>query len=506
MKKFIIFLFFIALNFNNNLLIAHSQYTHQYIVREAYKLLKKQLGQDIPILVDYLGYDEGQTTDWTRDAFDSPYVVAGAWDEDVHDIVWNYDKRVDWVFKSILGDFLSRVFFASISHFYCPDKIVATKNNFLVFELAPWPIPSIWINDRNNAMTKALSYAYGTKGAYDPYTSGITKSYGWQFNFYAGLEDCYHIRYDGIVNLYQSSWYVINKYDIGGNEYPENNYYLSFYEATRKYFSFNILGRLCHLLGDMSVPAHVHVDEHSYGDYYEDKMNIHDNNNFVTVWSSENVFEEKGGYINPYCEENYDPIFYLFWTTAQLADHFASRRNSGDDVFNDNRRSHRAGDGYINHSLDEIKPIIFDDIHSTHPGPTISSNHDYNHSDDDLAAIRDATFPYVIRATAGLMYWFAVEAGLIGNNGCPFDILNVQDQTLSGHNYTFEASDKVNVGNSVTNTIPSGDVIISSTAKNVVFKAVNEIKFSDGFSVENGADMHAYIGPCSNCTSNGTGN
>ena len=32
---------------------------------------------------------------------------------------------------------------------------------------------------------------------------------------------------------------------------------------------------------------------------------------------------------------------------------------------------------------------------------------------DDLTIIRDKTLPYAIRATAGLLYWFSVSAGLI---------------------------------------------------------------------------------------------
>ncbi|KAF0149749.1 MAG: hypothetical protein FD143_2697 [Ignavibacteria bacterium] len=65
-----------------NLLLAHERLVHQYIVREAYKLLKFYVGQDIYKMKDHIGYNEIGTGPFTPGGL----VVIGAHREDEEDL------------------------------------------------------------------------------------------------------------------------------------------------------------------------------------------------------------------------------------------------------------------------------------------------------------------------------------------------------------------------------------------------------------------------------------
>ena len=66
----------------------YKQSMHQYITAEAYKLLKNQLGYDIPVMVDKIG---GTSTWYIGDRnWQRRYIATGAWREDVDDIVFGY--------------------------------------------------------------------------------------------------------------------------------------------------------------------------------------------------------------------------------------------------------------------------------------------------------------------------------------------------------------------------------------------------------------------------------
>lgn len=56
MKKFSSIIFFLTLNVS--LIFAHGQGAHQHMVREAYKLLKNYIGQDIREMKDHVGYNQ----------------------------------------------------------------------------------------------------------------------------------------------------------------------------------------------------------------------------------------------------------------------------------------------------------------------------------------------------------------------------------------------------------------------------------------------------------------
>ena len=56
MKKNILLILFSILSYSS--ILAHYEGVHQHMVREAYKLLKYYVGQDIREMKDHVGYNE----------------------------------------------------------------------------------------------------------------------------------------------------------------------------------------------------------------------------------------------------------------------------------------------------------------------------------------------------------------------------------------------------------------------------------------------------------------
>ncbi len=82
MKKIIFVLFFLL--FGRTQTFAHKQHVHQYIVHEAYNLLKLQVGE-IPTMASHISTDEGGG----GGTWASGLITAGAWNEDEEDVVYH---------------------------------------------------------------------------------------------------------------------------------------------------------------------------------------------------------------------------------------------------------------------------------------------------------------------------------------------------------------------------------------------------------------------------------
>ncbi|HLP82102.1 MAG TPA: hypothetical protein VK141_08990, partial [Nitrosomonas sp.] len=196
-------------------------------------------------------------------------------------------------------------------------------------------------------------------------------------------------RYSNLTNFYKTGQiFLIERVEENGATIPYNSN-ISVSENFKKKIVFNILGRMCHLLFDMSVPAHVHSNEHAdYVEVFEDLMKVEGSYPALAkYWNANNVYTDKGGFINPYVN-NDDPLHYLMYTTNQIADHFASHDVDGNNLM---------------YPFDILTQII-----PTAGLPTTYAGYRAN----GVQNIRDVTVPYAIRATAGLFYWFAIESGL----------------------------------------------------------------------------------------------
>ena len=478
-------------------LYAHKEPTHQYIIKEAYALLVHHLGKSIPEFdIHILGNDglctEGEFDKVSDFRWQYSTVPGGAWSEDIQDPI-RFMHEKDILFGFGKGSL------TSINHFWDPDSRNPQYNETFRLALNHNPWPHSWLDFSICSMAQNLDFfvdtdlmAYKKAMIYlgiKEYKPKITE---YAFFTFKGQS----IRSPVYFGYSLSDWY--HNYFQYGDTVLQNR---------KKDIIYQYIGRVCHLLGDMSIPAHVHCDEHGlWHDPYEDAMNykewdgnkmspcIDEDKNIsaakqrVEFWNAEKVFSEKGSIVNPWCyPEDQNPYWLLFYTTAQIADHFASNRTNGDDNYQ---------------NIGEIDEILSAERNAMQKGPVESFFYPgnpeasgYAHREEDLSAIRDITFPYVIRATAGLLYVFATEFGLINKQAekCP-RVLTLKDAILQAPTYLFTASDTIFAGNEMK------PLIISKKSQLVELRAQKTIRLNPGFIAEKGSNVHAYIGECSSCT------
>ncbi len=159
--------------------------------------------------------------------------------------------------------------------------------------------------------------------------------------------------------------------------------------------AYEYFGHVCHLLQDMTVPAHAHEDWHdpffTGDDCYEDWMkNNHDR------WNYSDAIDA-GGFVHiPDLPGEDDPLYYLMYAANQYGDYYASDDRNGDTT---DRH------GWMNYDDDwPEKPtksyhLIDNDIFDNDAGGHLSN----------IAggkADKGGCFVYAIRATASLYRFF----------------------------------------------------------------------------------------------------
>ena len=474
-------------------LLAHKEPTHQYIIREAYHVLKKHLGASIPEFERHIfGKDgqgrEGQFHDRISDPWSYSTMCGGAWSEDQHDPI-RFMHEYEYLFNKGM--------FTSINHFWDPDQSAHGFNNTFALHLPwnPWPTGIFETN------ICALARTYASDIEHDLMAYRKAMIYLSSSTYQPSLEETYVINMSGKEfpgpGLYGHT--IVDWYH-GRFSYDDDQM-----EKHKKDIIYSILGRIAHLLGDMSIPAHVKCDEHGlWHDPYEDAMNyvewsgnkespcIDMHNTIpasvsrVEYWNHERIFNQKGSIVLPSCSIFQDnPYWTLFYSTAQLADYFASNRFNGDD-------------DYI--PIGEL-PSILNAAKEQGIGPRITNFVDghpdlsgYARNEESINAIRDLTFPYVIRATAGLLYQVAKEFQLLDEEAslCPKK-LALKSAILEGPNYLFEANNTISIGDGAS------PFIITKHNHKTVIRAGSMIRLNGGFHAKAESSVHALIGPCADC-------
>ncbi len=102
------------------------------------------------------------------------------------------------------------------------------------------------------------------------------------------------------------------------------------YHKGNKDVAYEYLGHVVHLIGDMSVPAHVHFDSHVYPDTFDDQyMNMGvscdppvDPGNECLTQDEKNGLIAAGPVVIP--DGPYLPLYWLMYTTAQIGGIYAS--------------------------------------------------------------------------------------------------------------------------------------------------------------------------------------
>ena len=216
-------------------------------------------------------------------------------------------------------------------------------------------------------------------------------------------EDPLYLSYTNLWDLYNNG-----NCRIGWLTSPSSTVY-TLTADQRNAYVWEILGRVCHLLTDMSVPAHVHKDIHAKNQINTEYvlllgnifLIIHDADSYEQwiahagsgqdgdltniYWTADMILENfNPPYIIPPDQQDQQyPLPYLMSEMRSRAAAFASDDYDGTGNDEPNEKT----DFPIRH--DET----LDPTNQTQVGM--------------LTTIRDATVPYCIRAVAGLLYWFA---------------------------------------------------------------------------------------------------
>lgn len=194
-----------------------------------------------------------------------------------------------------------------------------------------------------------------------------------------------------------------------------NQYFASYIQTGNHadlMITYHYLGHVCHMLGDMGVPAHVHIDYHPNDplddDCYEDWFAAHDfpndpalclnwdHEDAVNKWSDLRVWTDDAMQIRNYLGNDcWQPwqlqasFYYLAYTTNQIADYFAS-------------------DSYDGDTDDRLGLVTFGGFPSA---PTVSDDLDDNDDDPDndahghLSTIANYCYTRSMSATAA---WYRV--------------------------------------------------------------------------------------------------
>jgi hypothetical protein len=167
------------------------------------------------------------------------------------------------------------------------------------------------------------------------------------------------------------------------------------YRSGDKLAAYEYLGHVSHLLADQSVPAHVHEDMHyPDDDCYEDWMTL---SNAKLSDDEKADLLSKGPVVIP-DNSAWGPLYYLFYTTNQVADFFASDSDGYDGDRVDNYGGWMSGI-YTELGMDPItKPLTPADLTDNDDGD--------NNDDGDLGVIRQYSYLYSIRSVAALYQLF----------------------------------------------------------------------------------------------------
>ncbi|GAA3941520.1 T9SS type A sorting domain-containing protein [Hymenobacter algoricola] len=389
MKKLLLALL-VALGATNPL-YAHKEWVHQHMVKEAYKFLENSVGP-IPLFRNSVNFHgSGDNSNPFNPSY--PQIAIGAWREDMEDIVYHYD----------LGQ---GGFTPSITHFWKADY----GDNY---ESAPLNIG--YTSKAPNAWEKARVYLFSQdhNGAHD-----IT------IPFYNGYSyKNYLITYTSLPEFYKGNYFLEATTDLDGSNRVHYYHQPRFDPTFSKPVALNILGRVAHLLGDMSVPAHAHSHLHpcplSLPDFYENNMgNVYWSNNSrssceddpggtyrAEQWTAATAAQTGGLIDQIYCEgADMAKMRYLFYTTNQLADFFPSGVTTS-QKFDPrgpvpNNQSYESG----NRNLWNGTNAYLNARYAALGSPPSDINHQ---------VIANETFNYSIRAVATLFQWFAFNAGII---------------------------------------------------------------------------------------------
>jgi len=390
MKKYIIVLLFVV---SFSVIKAHETWVHWYITARAFELLElyyEKHGGDKNLLNEIRGkiyFYNGYATPRYNEIVDrgKPFMslyplMTGVMAEDYEDVVYEYDRFDDSGIMQVL------------SHFWRPDSGVGSYNTFSLYPYGSYP----------NSLMKANDILFG--GNFFIRHQIVYKG-----------RDIYGILVDkeSIIELYKG------KYKIKGYYYDSSGIYRFMSDSTflfedvglnSKDVAYKLLGHVLHLLEDMSVPAHVRIIEHPCIMGLQDDYELwvggiscggSEPEEFKAkeILSNNNVNIDIGRMLWDFNYNNdIEFIYNVFYTIAEISDFFPA--GSSNMFFN----TIKQGNDYLPAGANEYINDVY------------KKNELYNIKKFDnsiLTQIAINTLPYVVAATASVIYWFGIRTNQV---------------------------------------------------------------------------------------------
>jgi len=378
----------------------HQQEMHQHITREAFRLLEKSFPDNfngLDEMANYLGMGDNENLidPVLYHSIGALKIVAGAWFADEYDIVYHYGSFLvpdynnvpPWLEELIFSNDYNTAAHTTVSHFWNADQ-GENSHTYLDDTIVYGELSYDWeLEISRNAMKKMRKYVNGEYNCrwfyadeinWGEYGSCLANDFNIPvlFDLYHGTEPLAAVSclIDG-----ETSWEQVSS--------PV----LDFPDEIRKGIVYNLLGRMCHLLQDMSVPAHAHNTSHAgiygmYSDFLEsNEMEYHTS---FQNWNADQVSIQYGDLLNPY--QHSDPLYYLMYFLNQIADFYPDGVHSGDSQYD--------------LEIPGLEAVISSLTNNLEPD-------DLN--DENCLDMYNILIPYAVKVTAGLLYWFAVESDQI---------------------------------------------------------------------------------------------
>ncbi len=495
---------------------AHKEWVHQYLVGEGYHYLESKcnMGQihniyyaDLQNLKNHIFNSYGDIIyGWNGSDWNDPNglnVALGAWNEDWLDPIWYYQNSPSQCTSNSFET-------ATVTHFWKADAGDLQTNSFpLATGCGYSNIPNAW--------TKAQYYLFGNWGiniATHFSSGGIVTSAA----YYNSLIEFFKT---GKMEIF-GQWVSGGMGGLSPTFYPFTTPKDTFINlGLAQSMGYTILGRIAHLLGDMSVPAHTHGIMHPCKADFPEDFELYmggntcliggvetpafnsgspctDDCNHMNIyfpaqyWSGPNylptVFPVYDNIFELGCTNDEDAMRSLFWGTNQFADFFNNGSNSSNLSPPNTTGGLLLGAGDGNDNLanqGNVSAFIVNEVNNMYAN--MKRIHGGNRpSTIDVYEISNNTFPFAIRSTAALFYWFLRRL----HDGGPLEQNNIvlQNQTLTTPTITYQAINDITAQNVSINC--------SRSSQPVVFLAGNQIHLGDGFKT-NGCAFQAEIKQCS---------
>ncbi|NOS85276.1 MAG: T9SS type A sorting domain-containing protein [Ignavibacteria bacterium] len=306
------------------------------------------------------GMEDNSTNPWQIGQ-----ITTGAFREDEEDVVF----RHGWPLQTN-------------NHFWDADD--RTNGDFSLTHLNG-------VGDFKNAYNKAYLYKNGNWYDKDNNPSWI---------IYSANNSFYYFMYHGsLAQFYRDGILWYEKKITSNGQTINKRYYVVIEDYIKQRIVWEVLGRMCHLIQDMTLPAHAHGDVHwPEGECYEDwtgQQNNYQNYNRYTA----------GSFIDPYTNSYGDPVRYLYYIANQLGDFWPSKP----ECYSEPPQWYGDIGTYNSINGQGTYPILqsWYQALGTPPNsvnPSTQANSNLNKA---------------ISLTASLLYWFAIEAQLQQINPVP---------------------------------------------------------------------------------------